>query len=226
MTNDNGLIHLDRRISQPAIVLYLIDDFTLEGVAGGVQLALQGQEIKPVRNRSGYYLFINLAPGKYRYSIESEHFERVEDGVTVWKNNIPPEPIPINLIPRPSYPFPHGVTLIRGTILEETTRNPIKDVKVGLKLKGKEVAAKTADDGQFVIYLPRLKAGMWKKVNGEVLVKADDETTDFTAEFTRNGYQDGKMFLTAEGTVKESKTFTVAVGKEVILIKYLKEGGP
>jgi len=226
MTKDNGLIHLERRITQPAIVLDLIDDFTLEGVPGGVEVALQGHAIKPVRNRSGYYLFINLAPGDYRYSIASEHFERVEDGVTVEKNKIPEKPIRINLIPRPSYPFPHGVTLIRGTVLEEKTRNPIKNAQVGLKLKGKEVEAKTTDDGQFVIYLRRLKARMWKKVNGKALVTADNETTALTAVFTRNGYLDDKMLLITEGTEKDSETFTVEVGKEVILKKYLKKGGP
>lgn len=228
MTTGKKLVRLERSITQAAIILYLVDDFTGDAVTGQVKVSLKDYKIKPRRNPSGYYVFTDLASGDYQYAIESDGFEKFENTVTLLEDQIPENAILINLVPLPSYPFPAGVTLIRGTVFEKENQEPIKDVSVELKLKGKEVTAKTSDEGQFVFYLPRLKQAMWKKVNGRPLVKADDDTPNLTPKFTKNGYQDGQLLLITEGTetVAEAGAFTVEVGKTVILKKYLKTGGP
>ncbi len=232
----------EKRTTNPSLVFCIIDHFTNEMVSGAVHISLrpashtavevEDQKV-PVRNRSGYYAFINLSPGYYVYTIECDHYGTVEKTIKLEENVIPEYPEYVYLMPLPSYPFPKGTTLLRGTVYESGTGYPLSNVKVNLRTKGMDRSVETSSDGQFALYFPRLKdkqdnPGMneVEKVNGKTLVLGDGNILYLNPEFSKTGYDDDEMFLLQEGNGLKIETFNLEVGKELIIRKFLKKGVP
>ncbi len=136
--------------------LSVIDRFSETEPTGEVTLFLNGMLIEPSKNLSGYYLFFDLPGDTAVIRVISEYYY---PGVkTVTPADLDPlNPlIEIFLIPRVSYPFPPGATLIRGGVVDGAG-SPVPDAVV--RQKGRDVATKTDGNGEFVLFFTHLSPG-------------------------------------------------------------------
>lgn len=95
--------------------------------------------------------------------------------------------IRVKLRPRPSYPFPSGTTLLRGT-LRDTDGNPISGADV--KVLGDTFKTVTMLNGEFVLYFPASQA------DAAVQIKITPE---------------GNPSKTVTGNVKKGRTMSLSV---------------
>ena len=159
-------VYPDRKITTTlSMAVWLKDDYTEKPPIGSVEVLLVGQEKKSVKNPGGYYLFLDLPNGEYQVRVESEHYFAVNTTV-----NLPgPDPvIEITLIPRPSYPFLYGTTLIRGVFLD-ADGNPVSDAN--MEVIDKDISTITTQKGEFVVYFKGLTDGDVFIENGKWFIK-------------------------------------------------------
>jgi hypothetical protein len=62
----------DERCTRLSSALWLIDDYTKKEPIGQIKVRIKEGDIKPFKNLSGYYSFVDLAPGIYKIKIESD----------------------------------------------------------------------------------------------------------------------------------------------------------
>jgi hypothetical protein len=107
-------------------------------------------------------------------------------------------PININLMPRPSYPFRPGETLVRGRLLDGDER-PIPGGRLSGHAANKDFSSRTTETGEFVIYFGTL---------GEEEVVKEDE------RYFIKGDTDAKIKISIEwaGRSKEMELDEVEVG--------------
>ncbi|TFG47407.1 MAG: hypothetical protein E4H40_06490, partial [Candidatus Brocadiia bacterium] len=99
-----------------SMAINLIDDYTSSGVVNNLDVLIKGHSVKPIRNPSGYYLFLDVPDDKYTVEIKGGEYYFDEDKEAVRPDNLDElNPlIDITLKPAPSYHFPSTATLIRG----------------------------------------------------------------------------------------------------------------
>jgi hypothetical protein len=149
-----------RRI-QLSLAVSLKDKYSGGVPQGKVDLFLDGNE-RPVLNPSGYYAFINLPEGSYNINALSENYldEKIEVKIESDKYCLDDKcffldiPLEISLIPRPSYPFPPGETLVRGTLRD--SKGPVSGAQLEVNLRAK-FSTRTDEMGEFVIFFDSLK---------------------------------------------------------------------
>lgn len=140
-----------------SFAVWLIDDYTQKEPLGKVRVSLKEENIKAVKNLSGYYTFSNLSDGGYTLIVDPELYfpeERIID--TSLYSKLKEPVLEILLRPRPLYPFPERATLLRGML--DSGSLP----KTGLKLKltpkkapkkaDLEVEGTPDEKGEFVLY--------------------------------------------------------------------------
>lgn len=217
-----SFIHLEQKIKRPSVVFYLIDDFTKDKPTGKIEVSIEGMNIKPVMNRSGYYIFFGLPEMELEFVIKAEGFEEKREKILIKKDS--PTIKTISLIPLPAYSFPSGSTIIRGTVFEEGTANPIEVVMVTLTIFGRNKQMTTTGGGRFVIYLNELNENRITKKNGNYIVK-DNTNTDFSLAFTKQGYSDvnNRVVLIKDGGEEERDKLNLLVGQATNLKKYLRK---
>lgn len=142
--------------SQVSFVVEPIDGFTGQIPTGPVQVSIKNSHLKPIRNLSRLYVFRVTPPEAFQLIVQSPHFFTETLSFTPKdiqgldsRNPV----IMVNLIPRPSYPFPAGVTLIRGMV-RDNGGLPVRGAAV--RLAGKETAARTTEKGEFVFFIKGL----------------------------------------------------------------------
>lgn len=221
MRASDRLVFAAQRVTVLSVAFHLIDDYTGRIPDGRVEVAMEGRDTKAVRNKSGDHLFLNLPDGEYQFVIAGSGFRTERTAAVVGSGN--PVSRTVRLKPLPSYPFPGGVTLLRGIVLDRDTGLPLPEVRVGLALKDGEREAFTDQNGEFVLYLPRLK-GSRKKVDGKYLVKGSDDTAALALRFVKEGWEDGAMFVLRDGDWEQTGLFSLEVGKE-LRVKKLLWGG-
>jgi hypothetical protein len=175
-------VYPDQKITtRLSLAVSLVDDYTGKQPIGGVKVFLKEKEedlkekeIKSVKNRSGYYLFLDLPEEEYRVQVEAEHY--FEEDIPVKLSDLDPlnPVVQIKLKPRPSYPFPSGTTLIRGMV-SDTDKNPVAGAKV--EVPEKNVINITTEKGEFVLYFKGLTDDNIKKEGGKRFVKVNSNTT-------------------------------------------------
>lgn len=136
-----------------SLAVSLIDEYTGKQPIGPVKVYLEGQELKHVKNRSGYYLFLDLPGNEYQVRVEAEYY--FEDGTAVNLPDLDPKNpvVQFKLKPRPCYPFSNGTTLIRGMVRDiEENAAPGASVEI----VGKDVSNITTEKGEFVLYFKGL----------------------------------------------------------------------
>jgi len=104
-------IGFERRVQLAAEI---VDGVTLLPVRGGIVVTAPGMLRRPVRNASGFYVWLEEA-GRQAEEI------RVDASRTPYQDGradpvLPPDHSRIELAPRAGYPFPQGATALRGTI--------------------------------------------------------------------------------------------------------------
>jgi hypothetical protein len=159
------------RTTKLSLALRLIDDYTKEQSFGGINVSLNEKKYKPVKNPSGYYLFLDLPTETHTVHIKSDFY--FEENIEVKLSDINPTK-PENRIvlkPNPAYPFPNGATLIRGMVIDKAG-NPLPNAAV--QVTEKNLNTVTTNRGEFVLYFPPLRENNVKKENGSRFIKTTD----------------------------------------------------
>lgn len=139
----------------------LIDKYTGDKPFGAVSVSLKGEAYKPVKNPSGYYVFLNIPVKTYIVQVRSDYY--LDNDFTAILT--PPKPgdtftdilqeitreIPLD--PTPAYPFPNGATLIRG-IVKNLADTPVPNASVTLVERA--LSTFTNKNGEYVFYLNNL----------------------------------------------------------------------
>ncbi len=198
-------VYPDKKITTTlSMAVWLKDDYTEKPPIGSVEVFLVGQEVKSVKNPGGYYLFLDLPGDQYQVRVEAEHYFAVNTTVNLPDLDSLNPVVDITLIPRPSYPFLYGTTLIRGVFMD-TDGNPVSDANV--EVKEKNISTITTQRGEFVFY--------FKGLTDEDLCKEGDQ-------WFVKGVSDKVLNLEV---VKDSNIWTYQwkIGAEVGMTTALKE---
>jgi hypothetical protein len=120
-----------------SLAVWLIDEVTGQKPTLDVTVRLKGVTQKPVRNPSGYYCFTDLADGEYTLVVQadpvrSDWFVAAAESITLPRPDHLEPVIEIILQPKPSYPFPMHMTLVRGFVIDSSDAEPrpLSDVPV------------------------------------------------------------------------------------------------
>jgi hypothetical protein len=164
-----------------SFAVWLVDDYTQKEPLGEVRVILNGEKIttvKALKNLSGYHTFSGLPEGTYTLSVESEFYfseERIVDTSSFVNSKEPV--VEIVLKPKPLYPFPDRITLIRG-LLDPLVPEP--DLLAGITIKaiskstGREILGIPDEKGEFVLYFREIinrKAEIILEIKGEGIEK-------------------------------------------------------
>ncbi|MCO5382501.1 MAG: hypothetical protein NHB15_10765 [Methanosarcina barkeri] len=164
-----------------SFAVWLVDDYTQKEPLGEVRVMLNGEKIttvKALKNLSGYHTFSGLPEGTYTLSVESEFYfseERIVDTSSFVNSKEPV--VEIVLKPKPLYPFPDRITLIRG-LLDPFVPEP--DLLAGITIKaiskstGREILGIPDEKGEFVLYFREIinrKAEIILEIKGEGIEK-------------------------------------------------------
>lgn len=136
-----------------SFVVEPVDGFSGRLPTGPVQVSIKNSHLKPIRNLSGLYVFRETPATPFQLLVQAPHFFTGELTLTpadIQALDTRAPVIMVNLIPRPSYPFPAGVTLIRGMV-KDASGSPVRGASI--RLKGKETTARTTEKGEFVFFL-------------------------------------------------------------------------
>lgn len=186
------MVFLERLKSKLNLAVLLMDDLSPnkdKSAFGNLYLDAEKKSREIIRNSTGHFLLIDIPEGKqgitgggYYYSKSSRNIELkmgevYVDSVLVDTNN-PVTSIMLN--PMPNYPFPDGITVMIGRIVDENYR-PIP----GASIEVTEIPSKSATseaDGGFCIRFGSADGGN----NITLAVKKDGYMTFNKAFFLKN----------------------------------------
>jgi hypothetical protein len=137
------------------------DAFTGQIVSEGVEASVNGIPIRPIRNRSGLLVFINLpAQPQYQFSVRAAaagYFDPPPQTFTPPGANDPDwaekRRKNLALTPLPSSHFPEATTLVRGVVVRGADAVAGATVKLEPLEGGSEFETRTADRGAFALPL-------------------------------------------------------------------------
>ena len=173
-----------------SLAISIVDSYTKEQPVGTLTFYLNNENLQPIKNNSGYYLFLNLHEDNYTLWVHSEFYFDTSFDVQLSSLNPLNPLIEIELKPTPSYPFPSGATLIRGTVLDSTKRTIPNAI---VEIREKDIKSLTSQKGEYALYFPPLKKDEVVKENGKRYVKtANGKKICITASL---GKQTGKVTL-------------------------------
>jgi hypothetical protein len=159
---------IDSRTVKLSLAVSLIDDFTKKTPLGSVKVSLKDRKHEAIKNLSGYYVFLDLPDETYTVQVKSDFYfdENVDATLSSLDSRNPVKEI--WLTPKPSYPFPPGATLVRGTVYD-TSQKTVPDAVVQISEKNLKNA--TSEKGEFVLYFRPLKESEIVRDNGKRFVK-------------------------------------------------------
>lgn len=188
---------LERRSRRLSFAVYLLDDYSKGLPLGMIDVFLDDGR-RATKNASSYYLFLDLPEDEYRVLVRSDYYfdEKSAPINTATYNN--KNTINISLMPRPSYPFGPGETLVRGILLDGDGR-PISGGMLSGHAANKDFSSRTTETGEFVIYFGTL---------GEEDVVEEDE------KYFIKGHTDPEIKISIEwaGRSREMELEEVEVG--------------
>ena len=115
-----GKIRLGMEVS---FVVCPTDLFTGRNATGGIiDVFIRGMPVRPVRKHDGYYVFTRLPVGQYELVVESDRYFNESFTVSTGELEDKERTVFVPLMPRPSYNFPGGTTLIRSTLVDKKAR--------------------------------------------------------------------------------------------------------
>lgn len=150
------MIFLERIKTNLSLAVMLKDDISPDKqVIGDVFLKASGIRKPVVKHSTGYFLLTNLSEGKYTITGGGKFYR--EGILTVDTKSInPKQPFAeLSLNPKSSYPFPEGLTVLKGRITD-TESKPVADASI--KIEGMTESATSEDDGGFFIQFKALDA--------------------------------------------------------------------
>jgi hypothetical protein len=197
------------RIARSVSVVIDPRDFVTGGrVPVPLEVRLKDVAAEPIAARSGVYCFIDLrlAPADYTVQVRplvsaSAPYFDAEKQFAFGAVSIPAEPlkrnpVSIDLLPRPAYPFDGQATLARGRLLRASNKSPMAGALIFLILEGSDIGRRgqTDERGEFAVFFP-------------FTTPADDPTAGPKEyKFTLRFEIEGLVHETAEAKVKEGTT--------------------
>ncbi len=117
-----------------SFVVCAIDGFTGRNAVGGIiDVFIRDVPVKPVRKHDGYYVFTRLPEGQYEIVVESDRYFNESMIVSTGELENKERTVFVPLMPKPSYNFPGGTTLIRSTLVDKKSGPAVKaDVKAAV----------------------------------------------------------------------------------------------
>ncbi len=202
----------ERRTVRPSAALFITDGFTGSSPREPVEIRIGTSRQRTVVTPSGYVALFGLAPGTALCTIACNGFrpERVSLEIGDGK----PEAREVTLSPLPSYPFPPGATLLRGTVLEEGAESRVEGVSVSLVAAGQRLTSVTDERGEFVLFIRAFGADGVKKTDHDLLARGPDGTTDLIPELTKPGYRQ-----------EREEKVSLSIGLEKRMSLHLTRGG-
>lgn len=138
------------------MAVQLVDSLTGGTPVGEPTLTVTNADIEPVRNPSGYRVFVDLADESNTLDlrVESEAYLDAEQSET--PATLPDDDplVEIPLEPGPGYPFGRGETLVRGLV--EDGKEPVAGADV--EYVEREASTRTDERGDFALPIERLPA--------------------------------------------------------------------
>ena len=126
-------LHLRMELAYHDLVLFaieLLDAVTLERVSQNIKLEARGLKGAPVVNTSGLFVWLQEDFGQLR-SISIDPGMRPYERVELAAAQVERPLTTVELPPRIDYPFPTGVTGLRGTLIERRVIPPEQPEPVG-----------------------------------------------------------------------------------------------
>ncbi len=177
---------------------------------GLLKISLKDVMRTPVKNPSGYYVYLKLEDDDYTVSIESEYYLFKEFTLTLPDHGLTAEGntnldaevkllelkggllAEVDLIPNVNYPFPSGATLVRGEV-KDGSGNPISTARIKVvgseaSPAGNDLIFNTNPKGQYVLFCNRLTDSEIKKINGKTYgggIKLKLQATDTSGDSTK-----------------------------------------
>jgi hypothetical protein len=184
--------------------VYIIDDYSGMEAAGNFNVSIKGQNINPIKNPSGYYLFLDLSGDRYDVKVNGgEHFFDGEiETVRLEDLDIQNPIVNVALLPKPSYKFPPSATLIRG-VVKNSEGKGIDGALLGINESS--IRTRTAQNGEFVIYLKGLNKDNVIQSGETKLVRINGKNP--VLEINHPDYQKKKMSI----EVDEGRTTSLSV---------------
>jgi hypothetical protein len=195
---DGYEVYLDQAVTaRLSLAVRLTDEYTGKTPIGSAAVYLEGLEVKPVKNLSGYYLFLDLPAGEYRVLVETAYY--FAQDITVSLPLPDPDPVvEIILKPGPSYPFSPGATLIRGMV-EDSQGNQSAGAVVSSTVPDFDTL--TAARGEFVCCYTGLSDEDIVIINGKRVLIGEGEQK-ISLQVTYNSLSGGvEVENVAEGEV-------------------------
>ncbi len=186
-----------------SFAVHLFDDYSKASPIGLLDVHLN-DGIRAIKNSSSYYLFLDLPDREYRIEVVSAYYFRYISEPIKTLNHDARNPVTINLLPRPSYPFADGETLIRGLMLGGDGK-PIIGGKLSGRGANEDFSTATTETGEFVIYFGTLAEEDVVKEDGRYFVKG----------YNNNRDEGSKINISIEyaGTSKAMTLDKIEVGK-------------
>jgi hypothetical protein len=186
-----------------SLAIRLVDDYTKEQPVGAVSVSLKDQKYEAIKNPSEYYLFLDLPGEDYTVQVRSDFY--FDETLDVHLSSLDPRnpSKDILLKPKPTYPFPNGATLIRGTVADQN-KKLVSDATV--EFSEKNLKTSTSKNGEFVLYFPPLKDKDVIKEKDKRFVKTKTGKS-ILVEAASNNYS-GKTTL---DSLEEGTSKTVAI---------------
>lgn len=144
-------------------------DFVTGGrVPVPLQVRLKDVTAEPIAARSGVYCFTDLKLAAANYTVQvrpligdrDRYFDAEKQFpltvVPVPAQTLTRNPVSIELLPRPAYPFDGQATLVRGRLVRVSKASPIENAQIFLILDSvdKGLRGRTDERGEFVIFFP------------------------------------------------------------------------
>lgn len=157
------MIPLERITTRLSAAISLKDDLSPDKkVIGNVSLSVLGRIKPPLKHSLGYYLLIDHAEGKHNITVGGDFYK--EQTFVIDTNALNPKmPIAeLSLNPNAKYPFPEGLTILKGKILDLNGK-PIPQATITIRAMTENAVSE--DDGSFFILFKKITADKKITVN-------------------------------------------------------------
>lgn len=186
------MILLQRRKTSLTMAVMLKDDISPDKKVIG-DVFLKAGEKTIIRHNTGYFLLMNLPEGKYNLTVGGTFYKQGDIQVDTKSIN-PKQPlVDLFLNPKATYPFPAGITILKGKIVD-TENKPVPGASI--KIKGMTESAISEDDGGFFI-----------------VFKAMDGDKNITINITKDKYKSARLTVLLKKGVT-TRTDTIQLVKK------------
>ena len=186
MSNDNNPIFYDIVKKYVSLVVYPIDDYSLQKPLCDLSVYLDKYVNKPTNKADGFFVFINLEAREMTLIIDdSKYYKSVKKKLNLEELRLDDSSfqrnptIVINLIPNSSYPFPYNATLLKGSVsIKDRNLNSRPAVNANIKINELERKVAITDErGEYLLYFSKLKP------DEDILEQEVDESIHFKRRF-------------------------------------------